>query len=209
MIIVIGNGKGGVGKTTTACNLAVYLANKKSDVCVVDTDQNPLSATFISHRSKDLPKIHCIQKRGDVFETLKDIETRYEQIIVDVGGHDSPEMRSAILAATLLIVPTRPSQLDLWAIESMEELIKKAKSFNKELAVKSLFSIVSSNPKVNEAEGAKQLLIDFPNLRDVLLTHLMDRKIYRDAFTEGKGVVEMGNSKAKKEVESLCQEIFA
>ena len=35
-----------------------------------------------------------------------------------------------------------------------------------------------------------------------------DRKVYRDALLEGKGVIEMTNSAAKAEIQLLAQEIF-
>lgn len=212
MIVVVGNGKGGVGKTTTAVNLAVCHANAGHDVCLVDIDQRPQTATFIAHRPKALPKIHCVQKQGDVFDTLKDLDTRYEQIIVDAGGFDAPELRSAIIAAQRLVVPTRPSQLDIWALESMEDLIKQAKAYNRALIVFSLITAVSSNPKITEAEDAKEKILGFSTLRQLIPTFIHDRKIYRDAFISGKGVIEMpvnrAQAQAAEETLKLFKEIY-
>lgn len=208
MIVVIGNGKGGVGKTTTAVNLAVCHANAGHDVCLVDIDQRPQAATFIAHHPKELPRIHCLQKQGDVFDTLKDLETRYEQVIVDAGGFDAPELRSAILAAQRLVVPTRPSQLDIWALESMEDLIKKAKVYNRELAVFSLITAVNPNPKITEAEDAKEKILEFSTLHQLIPTFIHDRKIYRDAFICGKGAIEMPASKAQTQAAEETLAIF-
>jgi chromosome partitioning protein len=35
-----------------------------------------------------------------------------------------------------------------------------------------------------------------------------ERKVYRDAIAEGRGVMEMGNEKAIAEVETLAKEIY-
>lgn len=39
-------------------------------------------------------------------------------------------------------------------------------------------------------------------------TFVRDRKVYRDAMSEGLGVVEMDNPKAKNEIEELVKEIM-
>jgi len=43
----------------------------------------------------------------------------------------------------------------------------------------------------------------------LLKTTIRDRKIYRDAMSEGLGVVEMDNKKATDEITSLMQEIIS
>ena len=50
MIILIGCNKGGAGKTTTATNLAVGLAIKGKDVCIVDADPQRSAARWYQDR---------------------------------------------------------------------------------------------------------------------------------------------------------------
>ena len=99
MIVVVGNTKGGVGKSTIACNIATQLSIHKKDVCLVDVDRQKTSATFVNSRDKNLPKITCVQLKGDIFEPLKNLASKYDEIIVDAGGYDSVELRTAILAS--------------------------------------------------------------------------------------------------------------
>jgi hypothetical protein len=56
------------------------------------------------------PTIPCVQRTGEVSSTLRDLVRRYQVVIVDAGGRDSREMRSAMSAANRLLVPTRASQ---------------------------------------------------------------------------------------------------
>ena len=49
--IVFANQKGGVGKSTLCILFANYLAYKKQDVCIIDTD---LQKTIAGQRTKDL-----------------------------------------------------------------------------------------------------------------------------------------------------------
>lgn len=39
-------------------------------------------------------------------------------------------------------------------------------------------------------------------------TVVRDRKVYRDCMSEGRGVVEMDNSKAKAEIQCLVKELM-
>lgn len=208
MIVTIGNEKGGVGKSTLAVNLAVASATNGNDVCLVDTDIQGTASSFIAHRSKDLPKVHCVQKRGDVFDCLKDLSTRYKEIIIDAGGQDSAELRSALVASDVVVVPFKASQIDLWAIERMEKLIARCKEFNRELRVKTVVAMAPSNPRIKETDEARELLSDFVNLDSKTNLFLSERKIFRDSFIEGKGVLEMPNEKAKIELLSIYKEIY-
>ncbi|WP_395947709.1 division plane positioning ATPase MipZ [Caedibacter taeniospiralis] len=211
MIVVIGNTKGGVGKSTIACNIATFLANQKKDVCLVDVDKQKTSTAFINSRDKTLPRITCVQLKGDVLDSLSDLAKKYDEIIVDAGGYDSVELRTAILAANKLIVPIKASQIDLWAAEDdggINDIAGKAKAFNRGLEIKSLLSMTPTHAMITEKDDAKGMLEDFNNINDILKTSISERKVYRDAFTEGRGVIEMNNDKAIIEISHLCKEIY-
>ena len=211
MIVVIGNTKGGVGKSTIACNIAAQLSINKKDVCLIDVDKQKTSTTFVNSRNKDLPKITCVQLKGDIVEPLKNLASKYDEIIVDAGGYDSVELRTAILSANQLIVPIKASQIDLWAAEDdggIDDIVGKAKAFNRNLTVYSLLSMAPTHAMIKEKNDAKDLIRDFKNINSILDVVISERKIYRDAFTEGYGVVEMNNNKASLEIKKLYGKIY-
>lgn len=208
MIVLIGSQKGGCGKSTTAANISAELARQGKDVMLVDADRQGTASNWISDRNQntDLPKIHSIQKFDNIHETLTDLAKRYEYVVVDSAGRDSRELRTGMSAADVLIVPFRPSQPDLDTLPALHDIITMALDLNPKLRVNALLTMAPTNPVVNETQDAKIYLADYPVLH-LMQTIIRDRKIYRDCMSEGKGVVEMDNGKARGEIQCLVQEI--
>lgn len=209
MMVLIGSQKGGCGKSTTAVNICAYLAKNGHDIVLVDADRQCTAANWAMDRSgkKDLPVVNCVQKYENIRETLLDLDKRYEYVIVDAAGRDSRELRTGMTAANILLVPFRPSQPDLDTLPNLQQIITQAKDLNPDLKVYGLITMAPTNPVVQEAEEAREYLQDYPEIQ-LLNTIIRDRKIYRDAQSEGLGVVEMDNPKATEEITSLMKEIF-
>lgn len=210
MIVMIGGVKGGTGKSTIATNLAAYLANKGADVLLLDVDPQATAYKWALRRQEnhpDAPTVHTAQASGRVFDVIKDVSSRYEHILVDSGGHASDAMKSGMLAAHKLYVPLRPSQADLETVGEMTTLLADVKAFNTALRAFSLISMASTNPTVIEAQEAREALQEIPDLA-LSGQVIRDRKIYRDAFFEGVGVIEMTPNKGTAEIQLLAQEIL-
>jgi chromosome partitioning protein len=215
MIILIGGKKGGSGKSTITMNLASELARQKKDVMIVDTDRQSSTAEWATERIRNqstLPEIFCVQKYNEIHTTLLDLNKRYEYVLVDTAGRDAPELRSAMIVANKLLIPIRPSQLDLNTIPDMQKIINESKLVNPNLLTLAVLSMAPTNPIVNEAKEAQEFLAEFPSIT-LLKTIVRDRKIYRDVVSEGLGVVEIDKTsesarKAKKEIQDLAKEIF-
>lgn len=203
--------KGGPGKTTVTVNVAAELARRGADVMLVDADHGIASASnWVADRAENpaLPVVHSIQKQGNVRAALIDLDKRYDYVLVDVAGRDSQEMRTAMTAAHLLVVPMRPSQLDLDTIPRLLELIEAGRDLNPGLLVAGLLSQVPTNASATEDAEARGFLADYPQI-PLLQTMIRERKVYRDSMGEGKGVIEMKNAKAKAEVQVLVEELLS
>jgi|TARA_B100000315_G_scaffold167955_1_gene156471 chromosome partitioning protein len=207
MILLVGSQKGGPGKSTVATNLCVWLTKQGRDVILVDADKQQTSNNWATDREEDtsLEKINTIQKYGNIKATLLDLSKRYNCIVVDVAGHDSQEMRTALLCADIVLIPTQCSQPDLDTLHDMKRIIDDAKDFNESLKVFTVFSRTPTNPSLKELEDALSYMEGLH--LNPLKTHIANRKIYRDAIGCGRGVLELKNKKASVEIESLAKEI--
>lgn len=214
MIIVVANEKGGTGKTTLATNLAVYRAINASDVLLVDADPQNSCRDFVAVRDEEAhqPTVTCASITGkSLAGELRKMEHKFDDIVVDVGGRDSTSMRSALLAADVVLIPFSPSQLDAWSLEKMDQLIHDVKQLNENLIALSVINRADTNPKIilsNEASDFADELenIEFLNLR------VGDRVAYRRAVAEGLAVTELPSSKrdakAISEIKNLYNEVF-
>lgn len=210
MIILFGGEKGGTGKSTLATNLCVWLGHKKDDFVLLDADRQSTSSNWVSERTKalpKLPKVNCVQRYGNIASTIIDLSKRYKHVIIDAAGRDSEELRSSLVVADILCSPLKASQSDLWTIDHLYELIKLSKAMNPKLNAFAVLSMASPNPRVAEAKQAQEMISEFEELQ-LADTIIRDRKIYRDAMCEAKGVIEMPDEKAKQEIECLAKEVF-
>lgn len=209
MIILIGSQKGGCGKSTTAVNISAFLSGNGHDVVLVDADRQCTAANWAMDRDEnpELAKVHCVQKYENIRETLIDLDKRYEYVIVDAAGRDSRELRTGMTAAHILIVPFRPSQPDLDTLPNMQEIITQAKDLNPGLKIFGLITMAPTNPIIHEEKDARDCLNDYPEIT-LLKTMICDRKCYRDAMSDGVGVIEMDNPKAKTEIKNLVAEVL-
>lgn len=126
-ILGILNGKGGVGKTTTAVNLAAVLS-ETHPVLLVDADPQG-SATWWAGRNEEGMGFDLTQEASP--KKLKQIkkEGKYEVMVIDTPPHlDSKTLQNLVPLADYLILPTPPAPMDLAAlIETVKTTVKPKK----------------------------------------------------------------------------------
>jgi len=213
MIILIGGQKGGAGKTNITTNLSAYLVGLNKDLIIVDTDraQNSSAKWAARRRGIDgIKQVQCVLSHDDVRETIKDLDKRYEIVIVDAGGRDSKEFRTALAVSDICLTPFVPSQHDVDTLPLVNDLIEQIKVYNPNLTGYAVFSNCPQNKSAREKrinEYRETLAEELTELT-VLKTEIINRIAYTDTATSGLGVTEMKNEKAAHEIKSLAQEIF-
>jgi chromosome partitioning protein len=212
MIILIGGEKGGPGKTTIATNLAAMRTKALFDVLLIDTDKQPTASYWCSLREDNRiePRVASIQKfdKAVKTETLA-LKTKYQDIIIDAGGRDSPELRSALLVADKAIFPLRPSQFDLWTLGRLNTLVETASDLNENLKAYVVLNQASPHPAAKEVDEAKGFISEFENI--ILLNSIISERIsFRRAAIQGMSVTEYRpeDTKGIEEIKALYNEVF-
>lgn len=218
MIISIASLKGGVGKTVLATNIAAALAKQGATVLYVDGSPFPDSLNWFEYReenaAENIQKISHIKAQNNLAEIIRQNRDEYEYVIVDAPSVLHAEINQAILAADILIGPIRPSQIDLDTIPALEIVAIHAKTFNPNLKAYSLISIAPDedgiDPEASETNNTKTFLKhNYPGLT-VLETVVSDKRLYRESYIEGMGVVEFeeGVNVCADEINALLKEIL-
>ncbi len=213
MITIVGCNKGGASKSTTATNLAAGLSKAGSTVCLVDADGQRSAAKWHADREAAGVKssITLVEKTGKIAETLLSLEGSYDHIIVDVPGRNSIELISGSAVAHQIIAPHQCSQFDLDTLEELQIQMVNILKVNKELKIFVYHTVCSTHSigKLTERAEFLEFLEGFPEF-EVLKSISYSRKIYKEALSLGRSVLEIGRGKseAADEVRALMAEVF-
>jgi chromosome partitioning protein len=124
-IIVFGNEKGGSGKTTAAIHVAVALAREGRPVGVLDLDVRQKSLSrHLENRAEwskragghlPMPELLSLEPPPDpdaLARLLASATPRFDFLVIDTPGADTPLSRAAHAAADTLVTPLNDSFLD-------------------------------------------------------------------------------------------------
>ena len=124
--IAIISQKGGSGKTTLALHLAVAATNAGMTTAVIDLDEQASAAKWGDRRKADLPVVvssHA-SRLDQVLETARSTGGRLA--IIDTAPHSDKTALDAARIADCLLIPCRPSLLDIEAIANSLDIAKLA-----------------------------------------------------------------------------------
>jgi len=205
MITVIGNLKGGTGKSTVTFNLAVWLASNDRKVTAFDLDpQGTLS---------DVAEIRTEEEYLPEIEVLTDLSklksAKNKEILVDVGTADFETMKKALSKAHRVVVPVPPSQADIWSTQRFIKIINEVNQGKKRPEVLGFINRADTHIHVRETGEAEEALLHLPGIK-LIDVRLYQRTAYRRSFSEGLGVFELEpKSKAAGEVNRLASILFS
>lgn len=196
LVITLAHQKGGVGKSTLTLNLS-YCFSQGLKIAICDAD---LQGSLVS-LGLMVDGISLIPIPSD----FKDLRNQpFDLILVDTPPYLSNKLNDIFSCSDLILVPTRPSILDLMAIRSTLALIKQAMSINSDLKACIVFNMVKNSSNINSE--IRSLTKDFTI--SVLKNSISDRVSFTRSIISG-GVLQTNDEKAKSEIIGLADEILS
>jgi chromosome partitioning protein len=204
VILTVGNTKGGVGKSTLALNIAILRASRGHDVLLIDGDEQHTALTFTDLRTDLLgsPGYTAVSLLGAALRTqVRQLAGKYDDIVIDVGGRDTGSLRAALTVTDTLLIPVQPRSFDIWAIDTMAELVTEAREINDHLRAVVLVNFADAVGKDNVE--AAEALKEFSAI-EILDITIGRRKSFPNAAAAGRAVTEFSPKDAKT-VEELTK----
>lgn len=212
-IITVFNQKGGVGKTTTTCQLAGTFGHRGYDVLVADLDEQQTSSAWLGREGgRNFPATVWSGHRykDNTAAELGKLAYKYDLIVVDCAPSvDQPGTWASLLVSDLAIVPTKLGPVDTEALPASLKLAEKAQqTCGRTYPVRILASALRRNradERVALEHIAKnKMFSDFPLLK----SSLGDRVAFTRSMLIGATAHSLSNAKdAIDEIDALADEV--
>lgn len=204
-IISVLNEKGGTGKSTVATNLATALHRHGNNVVLLDCDPQGTARDWrdASPEGADLPPVLGVDRPQMLASSLHGIKA--DLVIIDSPAKAEAMSAAIVRASHVALLVIQPSGADLWASGAAVKLIQ---------AKRDIGGAIDAAFLVNRTSGATKLtkLVKSGEWNtydgiEKLESTLGNRAVFATAMTDGLSVLEFGDTKAKKEIQSIIQEL--
>jgi chromosome partitioning protein len=216
-VIVVGNEKGGSGKSTVAMHIAVALTKSGQAAATIDLDTRQKSFTrYIDNRRAwarqatrklDIPEHFCFGNLNfpsadeeaagckaleDTVDTLAD---RYGVVVIDTPGQDSYLARHAHSLADILITPLNDSFVDLDVLGTVDPATLRVTG-------------VSHYAQMVEDARAQRRVRDSGTIDWIVLRNRLSTLGSRNKRLVGEGLQELSRRLNFRHIEGLAERVI-
>jgi chromosome partitioning protein len=204
MVISLINQKGGVGKTTTAINIASALAAKSLKVLMVDADpQGSVRQWQSTGANREFDVLQ--PPAAELSEQIEKHRQGFDHVVIDSPPALSHVSRKIAASSDLAIIPIAPSSLDIWSSRETIQLVTDVARTHPGLSARLL--VYRKIPGTRLATEAREALHSYGV--EIFKTEISQRIAYVEAVVSGVSVLKYSpGSVAAREIRNLCEEIL-
>ncbi|POU20170.1 ParA family protein [Acinetobacter sp. ACNIH3] len=183
-IFVVTSPKRDSGKSTLAMNLTEYL-RLQARTLYIDTDDDKQNFEWVAlHRTGfGFEHISLKDHPDELMRRVEQVKTQYDDIVIDIAGHDSYALRSVLMRADKLIIPMSAEAEEQEMYTEMLQLAISVAQFNTQLKVYGILMRVPQQIEISQIEANQNLLKGIPG------AHFLNTIIYEDeAFDDAKNL---------------------
>lgn len=221
-VILIGNQKGGVGKSTIAITLGTSLKMRGSQVLILDADPQQSGASWraaaqeLAHED-ELPWVERAEN-DLVGEKIKRERANYDYIIIDSAsnmgkrGDSIQKMLVALIkAADMVLIPMGPSQFDVSASGEFVELVNELWG-RYEKPGKAGYVVINgvragTKLGLEVADYVSELYGEQFNV-EVMATRLQMREGYKKALFQGETIFQLKEASTIDNANAFVDEVL-
>lgn len=205
MILALSNSKGGVGKTTIAVHLAVWLAEQGVSLAFVDSDVQGSSSGWLGEAAPGIKTIRLLTPE-DVLAELPRLAAAHDFVVVDGPAGLSEVTRAILSLADKAVFPCGPSVLDLRAVIDAVGVVRRIQEHREGLPE----TVIIPNKLQPQYRLSKELLQTVQTFGMPAGDGLRLRQAYADAAGQGTVVWRMRTQSARDaaaELQFLFQQL--
>lgn len=205
MIYSFTNSKGGVGKSTLAVHLVLWLAEQGRSVALVDADAQSSSSNWLQEASPETPIFRWLSA-DDILDGVPALRGQFDVVVMDGPAGLSEVTRTILFVADATFLPIGPSVLDLRAVAEAVRVVRQVQAIRQGPPRAALIP----NKVQAHTRLSRELLETARGFEIPSVTGLRLRQAYADAAGQGKAVWQLGPraSGASQEIRLLFEEMM-